>query len=69
MDDFESLCKVVRKCYYGSDYICDYIGKTGKSRVRNNPDGEIVDGRCKLFKEKRNERGELRAKDRWQCKV
>ena len=63
-EDF--LCKVAKDCVYGVPmgsayfYGCDYIGKTGKSRVAHDPDGEIVNGRCKRFKDKKDAGAEFR---------
>lgn len=59
MKEKECECKHVRTCIYGSIHhdsrgICDYIGVTGKSRVVNNPKGEIVNGICGEYIERKN---------------
>lgn len=55
----EYECKHVRTCIYGYIHgdkrgLCDYIGITGKSRVANNPRGEIVNGICGEYVERKN---------------
>lgn len=54
------LCESMPTCYYavmidGRFYVCDYIGDVGKSRVHNDPKGEIINGKCGYYKDKRDE--------------
>lgn len=70
MTDDGRLCKVAnRYIYSGSGHsgkaICNYIGHTGKSRVKDDPKGKIVDGKCGYFKELTDERKHLRGKTAW----
>lgn len=59
MKEIECECKHTRTCIYGYIHgdkrgLCDYIGVTGKSRVANNPKGEIVNGICGMYIERKN---------------
>ena len=59
MKKTECECKHTRTCIYGyihSDKrgLCDFIGITGRSRVVNNPKGEIVNGICGEYIERKN---------------
>lgn len=58
-------CEATLTCIYGSQNTCDYIEMTGKSRVKDNPAGQVKDGKCGCYKEGQNERTRLRARDRW----
>ena len=66
-DEIE-VCQVTSQCDYGSyasGPCCGFIEKTGRSRVKDDPKGRIVNGRCGYFKERGYERTRARAKDRW----
>ena len=52
-----SLCKAAKSCKYGSKMsdsltVCNYLSMTGKIRSRQ-PGGQIIDGKCELFVDKR----------------
>ena len=58
-------CEFIDSCKYGSQGSCDFIGIEKRSRVKNDPKGKIVGGKCGYYEDWSNERTRLRAKDRW----
>lgn len=66
MREDECVCKVTKRCEYGYTLgggalcICGYILETGEARSLK-PQGEIINGRCGLFKERttRRKRSEM----------
>lgn len=73
MKDYQ-LCKVADTCRYGvtlkGNYsMCDYIGLTGESRLRDEDKGEIVDGKCDYYEDWSDVRTRAGAKDRIESKI